>query len=69
MDTQVESETKEMTVKENVPGEEMKDSRDEKKVMTGAEIQEILEQRRKYIRESRFQVKKSEEKILQTQKK
>ena len=64
MAMQVESETKEKIVQGNLPGEE-----DGEKIMTIEEIREILEQRRKYIRESRFQVKKSEEKILQTQKK
>ena len=60
MTTQVESETKEMTVRGNAPGEE-----DGKKIMTIEEIQEILEQkmrqraleqRKQYIRELRFQL-------------
>ena len=60
MATQEESEAKEKMVKENVPGEEMKDSRDEKKVMTEEEKQKMrqraLEQRKQYIRELRFQL-------------
>ena len=55
MDTQVESETKEMTVKENAPGEEIGE-----KIMTEEEKQKMrqraLEQRKQYIRELRFQL-------------
>ena len=60
MAAQVESETKEMTVQENVPGEEMRDSKEGEKVMTEEEKQKMrqraLEQRKQYIRELRFQI-------------
>ena len=60
METQVESETKEMTVKGNAPGEEMRDSKDGEKIMTEEEKQKMrqraLEQRKQYIRELRFQL-------------
>ena len=60
MATQVESETKEMTVKGNASGEEMRDSKDGEKKMTEEEKQKMrqraLEQRKQYIRELRFQL-------------
>ena len=55
METQEES-----MVKENVPGEEIKDSKDGEKIMTEEEKQKMrqraLEQRKQYIRELRFQI-------------